>query len=162
MCGPGDMILEELETFKEKNMINGIKPKLQTTTKLGIKPTSFDEAMNKFCERLTENVKPEVDKFSHMHSVTFGVDGGRKYIKVKSYTKNWHTDYNDDGTTTKTLVGGDNGSIHCFVDRTTGDIYKPATWKMPYTKGNNSIRGNIYDSSSFEKTDMHGGWLYAR
>ena len=143
-------------------MINGIKPSLQTTTKLGIKPTSFNEAMTAFCDRLTENVKPEVDKFSHMHSVRFGVDGGRKYIKVKSYTKNWHTDYNEDGTTTKYLVGGDNGSIHCFVDRTTGDIYKPATWKMPYTKGNNAIRGNIYDSSTFEKTDMHGGWLYAR
>ena len=143
-------------------MINGIKPKITTTTKLGIKPTSFNEAMEAFCNKLTENVKPEVDKFSHMHSVTFGVDGGRKYIKVKSYTKNWHTDYNDDGTTTKYLVGGDNGSIHCFVDSTTGDIYKPATWKMPYTKGNNAIRGNIYDSSSFEKTDMHGGWLYAR
>ena len=143
-------------------MINGIKPQMTTTTKLGIKPTSFESAMEEFCRRLTENVKPQVDKFSHMHSVTFGVDGGRKYIKVKSYTKNWHTDYNEDGTTTKYLVGGDNGSIHCFVDRTTGDIYKPATWKMPYLKGNNSIRGNIYDSSSFEKTDMHGGWLYAR
>ena len=143
-------------------MINGIKPMMKTTTKLRIKPTSFDEAMNQFCEKLTENVKPQVDKFSHMHSVRFGVDGGRKYIKVKSYTKNWHTDYNDDGTTTKTLVGGDNGSIHCFVDSQTGDIYKPQTWKMPYLKGNNSIRGNIYDSSSFEKTDMHGGWLCAR
>ena len=143
-------------------MINGIKPTITTTTKLRIKPTSFNEAMEKFCEKLTENVKPQVDKFSHMHSVTFGVDGGVKYIKVKSFQKNWNTDYNDDGTITKTLVGGDNGSIHCFVDSTTGDIYKPATWKMPYTKGNNSIRGNIYDSSSFEKTDMHGGWLYAR
>ena len=70
--------------------------------------------------------------------------------------------YNDDGTTTKTLVGGDNGSIHCFVDSTTGDIYKPAGYKAPYTKGNNCVRGNIYDASSFEKTDMHGGWLYAR
>ena len=143
-------------------MINGIKPAMKTTTKLRIKPTSFNEAMEKFCEKLTENVKPEVDKFSHMHSVTFGVDGGRKYIKVKSFQKNWNTNYNDDGTITKTLVGGDNGSIHCFVERTTGDIYKPATWKMPYTKGNNSIRGNIYDASSFEKTDLHGGWLYAR
>ena len=99
-------------------MINGIKPTMTTTTKLGIKPTSFDEAMNKFCERLTENVKPEVDKFSHMHSVTFGVGGGRKYVKVKSYTKNWHTDYNDDGTIkSKTLVGGEKGSIHCFVGK---------------------------------------------
>ena len=143
-------------------MINGIKPAIKTTTKLRIKPSSFNEAMEKFCEKLTENVKPQVDKFSHMHSVTFGVDGGVKYIKVKSYTKNWHTDYNGDGTMTKRLVGGDNGSIHCFVERTTGDIYKPQTWKMPYLKGNNAIRGNIYDSSSFEKTDMHGGWLYAR
>ena len=64
-------------------MINGIKPTMTTCTKLGIKPTSFNEAMEKFCEKLTENVKPQVDKFSHMHSVTFGVDGGVKYIKVK-------------------------------------------------------------------------------
>ena len=143
-------------------MINGIKPIMTKTTELRIKPTSFDDAMNQFCERLTENVKPEVDRFNHMHSVTFGVGGGVKYIKVKSYTKNWSTDYNDDGTITKTLVGGERGSIHCFVEKTTGNIFKPAGWKTPYTKGNNAVRGNIYDSSTFEKTDMHGGWLYAR
>ncbi len=147
---------------KEIEMINGIKPSLQTTTKLGIKPTSFDKAMEAFCRKLTENVKPEVDRFNHMHSVTFGVGGGRKYIRVKMFQMNWHTDYNDDGTITKKLVGGEKGMIHCFVERQTGDIYKPQTWRAPYTKGNNSIRGNIYDSSSFEKTDMHGGWLYAR
>ena len=143
-------------------MINGIKPSLQTTTKLRIKPTSFDEAMVKFCEKLTENVKPEVDRFNHMHSVTFDVGGGRKYIKVESFQKNWQTDYNDDGTITKTIVGGERGSIHCFVERTTGDIYKPATWRAPFTKGKNCIRGNIYDTSTFQKTDLHGGWLYAR
>ena len=141
-------------------MINGIKPSLQTTTKLRIKPTSFNEAMTKFCEKLTENVKPEVDRFNHMHSVTFGVGGGRKYIRVESFTKNWSTDYNDDGTITKTLVGGEKGSIHCFVEKSTGDIFKPAGYKAPYTKGKNCIRGNIYDSSSFQKTDLHGGWLY--
>ena len=143
-------------------MINGIKPIMTKTTELRIKPTSFDDAMNQFCERLTENVKPEVDRFNHMHSVTFGVGGGVKYIKVKSYTKNWSTDYNDDGTITKTLVGGERGSIHCFVEKTTGNIFKPAGYKTPYTKGNNCVRGNIYDKSTFEKTDMHGGWLYAR
>ena len=143
-------------------MINGIKPQMSKTTELRIKPTNFDDAMNQFCERLTENVKPEVDRFNHMHSVTFGVDGGNKYIKVKSYTKNWSTDYNDDGTVTKTLVGGERGSIHCFVEKTTGNIFKPAGYKTPYTKGNNCVRGNIYDKSTFEKTDMHGGWLYAR
>ena len=143
-------------------MINGIKPTITTTTKLGIKPTSFDEAMDKFCKRLEQNCKAYVDTFDYMESVEFRPDGGMKYIKVKQFQKNWKTDYNDDGTKTKTLIGGDSGAIHCFVEKTTGDIYKPAGWKAPYTKGNNCVRGNIYDSSTFEKTDMHGGWLYAR
>ena len=143
-------------------MINGIKPQMTTTTKLRIKPTSFDEAMNVFCDRLEENCKAYVDTFKYMDSVKFRPDGGVKYIKVKQFQKNWNTDYNDDGTVTKTLVGGDKGSIHCFVEKTTGNIFKPAGYKTPYTKGNNCVRGNIYDSSTFEKTDLHGGWLYAR
>ena len=140
-------------------MINGIKPKMTTTTKLRIKPTSFDEAMNVFCDKLEENCKPYVDSFNHMDSVTFRADGGSKYIKVKSFQVNIETDYE---TGQKKLVGGLRGSIHCFVEKTTGDIFKPAGYKAPYTKGNNAVRGNIYDKSSFEKTDLHGGWLYAR
>ena len=138
-------------------MINGIKPAMKTTTKLRIKPTSFDEAMMKFCDKLKENCKSYVEKFNHMDSVMFKACGGRKYIKVKSFTTNIDTDYE---TGKKTLVEDKNGSIHCFVDRTTGDIYKPAGWRAPYTKGNNAVRGNIYDTSSFQKTDLHGGWLY--
>ena len=143
-------------------MINGIKPQMTTTTKLGIKPTSFDEAMEVFCKRLEKNVKAYVDTFDYMESVEFRPDGGMKYIKVKQFQKNWHTNYNDDGTKTKYLVGGDSGAIHCFVEKQTGNIFKPAGYKTPYTKGNNAVRGNIYDSSTFEKTDLHGGWLYAR
>ena len=143
-------------------MINGIKPILTTTTKLGIKPTSFDEAMVKFLIKLEENCEEYVSRFKHMDSVTFGVGGGVKYIKVKSFESKINTEYNDDGTTTKTLVHDTRGSIHCFVESTTGDIYKPATWRAPYTKGNSAVRGNIYDASSFEKTDMYGGWLYAK
>ena len=140
-------------------MINGIKPTMKTTTKLRIKPSSFDEAMNRFCDKLEQNCKPYVEKFNHMDSVVFRPDGGVKYIKVKSFTTNVNTDYE---TGEKTLVEDTNGSIHCFVEKSTGDIYKPQTWRAPYTKGNNAIRGNIYDASSFEKTDMHGGWLYAK
>jgi len=140
-------------------MINGIKPQMKTTTKLRIKPTSFNEAMVVFCNKLKENCKQYVDKFNHMDSVEFKPCGGRKYIKVKSFTTNVETDYE---TGKKTLLEDKNGSIHCFVEKTTGDIYKPAGWKTPYTKGNNCVRGNIYDKSTFEKTDLHGGWLYAR
>jgi len=140
-------------------MINGIKPQMSKCTELRIKPTSFDEAMEAFCIKLEENVKAYVDKFNHMDSVTFRQDGGVKYIKVKSFQVNIETNHE---TGVKTLVGGDRGSIHCFVEKQTGNIFKPAGWKTPYLKGNNAVRGNIYDSSTFEKTDMHGGWLYAR
>ena len=140
-------------------MINGIKPKMTTTTKLRIKPTSFNEAMEKFCNQLKENCKQYVEKFNHMDSVQFKPCGGVKYIKVKSFTTNVNTNHE---TGEKTLREDMNGSIHCFVEKSTGDIFKPATWRAPFTKGKNCIRGNIYDSSSFQKTDLHGGWLYAR
>ena len=140
-------------------MINGIKPTVTTKTKIG-STNSFDEAMVNFLIKLEENCEEYVSRFKHMDKVTFGVSGGRKYIKVKSYEDRINTEYHDDGTTTKTLVHDKRGSIHCFVDSKTGDIYKPAGWKAPYTKGKNAVRGNIYDSSTFETTDMHGGWLY--
>ena len=140
-------------------MINGIKPTLQTTTKLRIKPTSFNEAMDVFCTKLGKDAEEYIERFNHMDSVIFKPCGGVKYIKVKYFQTNIDTNYE---TGEKTLLEDKNGSIHCFVEKTTGDIFKPATWRAPFTKGKNCIRGNIYDSSSFQKTDLHGGWLYAR
>ena len=142
-------------------MINGIKPSITKKTQVGSTHT-YDEAMENFLSKLTDDAQSYVARFKHMDSVVFKTDGGRKYIKVKYFTDRIDTDYNDDGTTTKTLVKDTRGSIHCFVDSTTGDIYKPAGWKAPYTKGNNAVRGNIFDTTTFEKTDMHGGWLYAK
>ena len=140
-------------------MINGIKPAMKTTTKLRIKPTSFNEAMDVFCKKLGKDAQEYIERFNHMDSVIFKPCGGVKYIKVKYFQTNIDTNYE---TGEKTLLEDKNGSIHCFVEKTTGDIFKPAGYKAPYTKGKNCIRGNIYDKSTFEKTDMHGGWLYAR
>ena len=143
-------------------MINGIKPTLQTTTKLRIKPTSFDEAMNVFCEKLEQDAQEYIERFDFMDSVEFKACGGRKYIKVKSFEDKIMTDYDENGVEMKTLHKDTKGSIHCFVEKTTGDIFKPADYNPPFLKGNNCIRGNIFDASSFQKTDLHGGWLYAR
>lgn len=44
------------------------------------------------------------------------------------------------------------GSVFCFIDPNTGDIYKPASFKVP-AKG---IRGNIYN----EKLPLTSGSLY--
>jgi hypothetical protein len=115
-----------------------------------------------FLSVLTENGKEKIKVYQLISDVVFKTDGGRKYIKVKYFTKRISNEYHEDGTTTMSIVKDTRGSIHCFVDSTTGDIYKPATWRAPYTKGKNCVRGNIYDTSSFEKTDLYGGWLYAK
>jgi acetate kinase len=107
-------------------MINGIKPAMKTTTKLRIKPTSFDEAMDVFCTKLEQDAQEYIERFNHMDSVTFKACGGVKYIKVKYFQTNIDTDYE---TGKKTLVEDTNGSIHCFVEKTTGDIFKPAGYK---------------------------------
>ena len=74
-------------------MINGIKPAMKTTTKLRIKPTSFNEAMDVFCKKLGKDAEEYIERFNHMDSVQFKACGGRKYIKVKSFTTNIDTNY---------------------------------------------------------------------
>ena len=115
--------------------------------------------MDKFLNKLTENGREYITRYKHMSDVVFKIDGGRKFLKVKYFETKIITDYE---TNTKTLRKDTRGSIHCFVDKNTGNIYKPAGLRAPYLKGNNAVRGSIYDESTFEKTDLHGGWLYAK
>ena len=104
--------------------------------------TEFDKAMFDLCKKLTEDA---IEKFKRIDSkkVVFKTDGGRKYIKVKMFE----------------AIGNPEGRIHCFVDSETGDIYKPASWKAPHLNGD-CVRGNIFEPTTFENTDPHGGWLY--
>ena len=73
---------------------------------------------------------------------TYAIDGGRKYHKV------WLYRY------------GKRDSIHAFIDKKTGDVYKPASIKAP-AKG---IRFNVLDEASRElmlsRADWAGGYLY--
>ena len=142
-------------------MINGIKPTITTKTRVGSTST-FDEAMENFLSTLTKNGKEYIERYKFIDDVVYKTDGGRKFIKVKYYETRISNSYWADGTKTTSLVKDTRGSIHCFVDSTTGDIYKPAGWRAPYTKGKNCVRGNIFDPSTYQKTDLHGGWLYAR
>ena len=73
-------------------MINGIKPDISKKTLLNSK-TEFGEAMDKFLNKLTENAIPYVERFNHMKNVTFKVDGGRKFLKIKYYSDKINTDY---------------------------------------------------------------------
>lgn len=76
--------------------------------------------------------------------IEFYVKRGSKYLKIMMRDSGGH------------------GSVHAFVDRATGDVYKPASIKAP-AKG---IRYNILNDESREElyatADWSGGYLYAR
>ena len=59
-------------------------------------------------------------------------------------------------------IDGKRDSIHCFIDKKTGEVYKPANTKQP-AKG---VRYNLLIISEreemLEKCDWAGGYLYKR
>ena len=110
---------------------------------------SYSEAVEFFLEVVTENsnLYYKTNNLSMLTPATYINEGGRKYDKITMATG--HHSRND-------------SRVYCFIEKATGDIYKPAGLKAPYTKGNNSVRGNIFNMTCYEKADPHGSWLYYR
>lgn len=73
----------------------------------------------------------------------FVIEEGKKYLKV-------------------IMIAHGSRSVHCFVDKNTGEVYKSASWKAP-AKG---VRYNLLDAGSREHcyhlADWAGSYLYAR
>ena len=58
----------------------------------------------------------------------------------------------------------EDSSVHAFIDRKTGDVYKPASWKAPakhvrFNLFNDNDRSKLHD---YRFTDWAGGYLYLR
>ena len=59
-------------------------------------------------------------------------------------------------------INGERNSIHAFIDKKTGEVYKPANTKAPAKH----VRYNMLSITSreemYEKCDWAGGYLYMR
>jgi hypothetical protein len=79
----------------------------------------------------------------------FDIVESRKYLRIEHTTSTNH-----DGSVTQR-------SIHAFVDKNTGEVYKSASWKSP-AKG---VRYNLLDKKSreecYRRADWAGSYLYA-
>ncbi len=100
------------------------------------------------CRSLEENYNLRYPTSSA--PVKFRMKFGKKYIKVI------HQDLRD----------GDyrDGGVHAFVDRNTGEVYKPASWKSPAKIVRYDLR-LISDRAKLTNpnfTDWAGGYLYLR
>ena len=58
--------------------------------------------------------------------------------------------------------GGGNRSVHCFIDKNTGGVFKSASWRSP-AKGERYNLLLIKDREwLFENADWSSGYLYAK
>ena len=125
---------------------------MQTVSTIEVMPDSslspsqiVEKRIIALCKALEQNYQKRYPNFSK--KVTFKMDLGRKYWKVNQ------VDYNANG---EEFSGG----VHAFVDRNSGDVYKPASWKSPAKR----VRYNLLDDKSrqsmFEKAHYAGGYLY--
>jgi hypothetical protein len=76
--------------------------------------------------------------------VDFIVESGRKYHKIIF------------------IDGGGQRSVHAFVDKQTGEVYKSASWKAPAKGVRFDLRLIEQREWLFENADWAGGYLYAR
>ena len=121
------------------------------------------------CDALYLDIKRQQLKW-HNQALLTADDFDRKYHlrKIDEITNNGvpHEFYIESGRKYHKLIHRttDNGSqsVHAFVDKKTGDVYKSASWKAP-AKG---VRYNLLDESSreecYSRADWAGGYLYLR
>ena len=83
-----------------------------------------------------------IEEMKESPDYDFVIESGRKYLKI--------------------VMVNNQRSVHAFVDRKTGEIYKPAGWQGPAKH----VRGQLLDSASrediLERCDWAGGYLYMR
>ena len=102
-----------------------------------------------YCRSLEGNYKLKYPNSSS--DIQFKMEFGRKYIKVN------HVDIDANG---KEWSGG----VHAFIDKKTGEVYKPASYKSPakYVRFDLRLikdREKLHDPRF---TDWAGGHLYLR
>ena len=84
----------------------------------------------------------------------FVIRTGKKYYKIIQQDYDTFRDRNEYR----------DGGVHSFVNKNTGEVYKPASWKSPakYVRYDLRLikdRNNLHNPSF---TDWAGGYLYLR
>ena len=99
--------------------------------------------IRKYTDILVEALMVDFKRGSTL-DYSYTVEEARKFLKIWMHTE------------------GGQRSIHAFIDKKTGDVYKPASTKAP-AKG---VRFNLLDEASREdmlsRVRWSGGYLYRR
>ena len=114
-------------------------------------------------QRFPENTKYYQERVDEIENGTanlykFDYQVGKKYIKVFNLQYSEANDYYN------RPAGYRQGSVTAFIDKNTGEVYKPASWKAPAKNVRFDLR--IIREREFlhnpKNTDWAGGHLYMR
>ena len=100
----------------------------------------------KYCLMLCDALQADYQsKYNRGSNYTFALDSsGRKYHKVFMYRD------------------GQRDSIHAFIDKKTGDVFKPASFKAPAKGVRYNLLNIAYREECFARADWAGSYLYIR
>ena len=141
------------------------------TTLTVIRTTEVEDYCLQLADRLEENYKEYALRLSSNYDsdyskkryesikngtanlMRFVVTKGRKYFKITTHEYDTFQDRNEYRE----------GGVHAFVNKNTGEVYKPASYNSPHTK---HVRYNLLDEDSrvecLHRADWAGGYSYLR
>ena len=97
-----------------------------------------DDNTQEYHQRKIEELK------SGICPIDYQVETGKKYHKVIF------------------VDGGGSRSVHAFIDKNTGEVYKSASWKSPAKGVRYDLRLIKDREYLLENADWSGGYLYAK
>ena len=83
-------------------------------------PTEVSKGYTSYYEEQLQKIE---DGTANLYKFVFKT--GKKFHKV------YFLEYREASEYYGTKAGYKSGSVHCFVDKQTGEVYKPASWKAP-------------------------------
>ena len=103
---------------------------------------SLPERVLDWTEQLVTCLQDDYDRRypDSSNPVRFEVDSGRKYLKINQI----------------------DGGVHAFVNKETGEVFKPASWKAPAKHVRYDLRLINDRERCFSNADWAGGYLYLR
>ena len=103
---------------------------------------TLSEKVEKWVWQLCRALEADYDRRYPESSqpVRFSVELGRKYWKINQ----------------------NHGGVHGFVDRKTGQVYKPASWRGPAKGVRYDLRIISQRDACLSNADWAGGYLYLR
>ena len=103
---------------------------------------SLPERVLDWTEQLVTRLQEEYDRqYSHnSNPCKFSITTGRKYHKIVNR----------------------NAEVHAFVNKTTGEVFKPASYKAPAQHVRYDLRIINDRERCFSNADWAGGYLYLR